>query len=213
MPHREIERLALATMEAHGCHTAILYGSRARGDATPQSDVDLICVRETGAAVRDARIVDGVYLDAFIYAEAGLKTLEPSLLRILGGVVICERGGFGSALLAQIQEFDGRGPAPLPDDERGALVVWSQKMLDRFRGQHGLDANYRRMFLLVRALEDYFLLRNAWFRGEKEALAWLLQHDRSAYILFERAADSGATDSAFSDLVRAVYGPHEPVSP
>ena len=47
-------------------------------------------------------------------------------------------------------------------------------MLDRVRGQHGLEANYRRMFLLVRALEDYFLLRNTWFRGEKEALAWLI---------------------------------------
>lgn len=97
----QIERLAVTTMEAHGCHTVILYGSRARGDATLQSDVDLLCVREAGPAVRDARIVDGLYLDAFIYPEATLRKLEPSLLRVLGGIVVCERGGFGSALLAQ----------------------------------------------------------------------------------------------------------------
>ena len=94
----------------------------------------------------------------------------------------------------------------------GLCLVWSQKMLDRFRGQRGLDADYRRMSLLIQALEDYFLLRNTWFRGSKEAFAWLLQHDGSAYVLFERAAQPGASDGAFADLVQAVYGPQEPVS-
>jgi len=210
MEHREIERIALTIMEAHGCHTTILYGSRARGDATLQSDVDLICIREDGPAVRDARVVDGIYVDAFIYPEATLKTLEPSLLRVLGGVVIRERGGFGSALLTRLRELHDRGPTPLPDDERRALVLWSQKMLDRFRGQRGLDASFRRMFLLIQALEDYFVLRNAWFRGSKEAFAWLRQHDISAYVLFERAAQPGASDGAFSDLVQTVYRPDEP---
>jgi hypothetical protein len=152
--------------------------------------------------------VDGLYLDAFIYPETALSTLEPSLLRVLGGIVVCERGGFGSALLARVEEFHARGPRLLPDDERQALVVWSQKMLERFRGQHGLEANYRRMFLLVRALEDYFLLRNAWFRGEKEAFAWLFQHDNSTYRLFERAAAPTAGAVSFAELVRTVYGPH-----
>jgi hypothetical protein len=32
--------------------------------------------------------VDGLYIDAIVYPEAALKTLEPSLLRILGGVVV-----------------------------------------------------------------------------------------------------------------------------
>lgn len=207
MDHREIERIALPMMDAHGCHTAILYGSRARGDATSNSDIDLIFIREDGPSVRDACVVDGIYVDAFIYPEAKLKTLEPSLLRVLGGIVLRERGGFGSALLTQLQELHDRGPAPVPDDERRALVLWSRKMLDRFRGQRGLDANYRRMCLLPQALEDYFLLRNAWFRGPKEAFAWLRQHDGPAHEAFERAAQPGASDGDFSDLVQAVYGP------
>lgn len=212
MEHREIERIALALMDAHGCHTTILYGSHARGDATLHSDIDLICIREDGPSVRDARVVDGIYIDAFVYPEAALKTLEPSLLRVLGGIVIRERDGFGSALLTRLQEVHDRGPTPLPDDQRRALVIWSQKMLDRFRGQRGLDADYRRMSLLIQALEDYFTLRGAWFRGSKAAFAWLLQHDSAAYVLFERAAQPGASDGAFSDLVQAVYGPHEPAS-
>jgi hypothetical protein len=212
MDHQEIERIALTLMDAHGCHTAILYGSHARGDATLHSDVDLVCIRENGPAMRDARVVDGIYVDGFVYPETTLRTPEPSLLRLLGGVVLRERGGFGSALLTQLRELHDRGPTPLPDDERRALVLWSQKMLDRFRGQRGLEADYRRMSLLIQALEDYFVLRKAWFRGSKEAFAWLLQHDGPAYALFERAALPGANDDAFSDLVQAVYRSHEPGS-
>jgi hypothetical protein len=125
---------------------------------------------------------------------------------VLGGVVIRERAGFGSALLAQLRELHERGPVPMPDDERRALIVWSQKMLDRFRGQGGLEADYNRMFLLLRALEDYFALRKAWFRGAKESFAWLFEHDGAAYASFERAAQPDASDGAFADLVRIVYG-------
>jgi uncharacterized protein len=203
---REIERLALSVMDAHGCHTVLLYGSHARGDATPGSDVDLLCLREDGPALRDARLVDGIYLDAFISPEKTLATPEPSLLRVLGGVVLRERDGSGTALLARLQELHDRGPAPLPDDERRALVIWSRKMLDRFRGRQDIEASHRRMSLVVQALEDYFLLRNAWFRGSKEGFAWLREHDAAAYSLFDRAARPGAGDEAIADLVDVVYG-------
>ena len=111
-----------------------------------------------------------------------------------------------SALVA-----DARDAHRFADVERRHVQL-ELRVLHRVRGQHGLETNYRRMFLLVRALEDYFLLRNAWFRGEKEAFAWLLQHDNSTYQLFERAAAPTASDVSFADLVRTVYGPHQAVS-
>ena len=206
MNHQEIERIALALMDAHGCHTTILYGSLARGDATPDSDVDILCVREDGPSFRDARIEDGIYIDAFIYPEAALAAPEPSLLRVLGGTVIRERDGFGAALLAKLRDIHDRGPAPIPDDEQRAVRLWSRKMLDRFRGQRGIEADYRRMQLLLQSLEDYFSLRKSWFRGSKEAFAWLRQHDPRAYQQFERAAQPGASDAAFAELVQTIYG-------
>src|SRR6185503_14495551 len=121
----------------------ILYGSQARGDATLESDVDLIAVRDEGPSLRDARIVDGLYLDAFVYPEATFTTLDPSLLRLLGGVVIRERGGFGTALLTRVQEHYDRGPLPLPDDERHALMVWARKMLDRTESHRDVVGDYR----------------------------------------------------------------------
>jgi uncharacterized protein len=207
MNRAEIEQVTASVMATHTCHTAILYGSRARGDATAESDIDLLLVREEGPAIRDARLVDGSYLDAFVYPESALVTLEPGMLRLLGGVVLRERDGFGTELMRRVRELDERGPTPMPADERQALRVWSQKMLDRFRSRHDVEIEYRRMFLVVRALEDYFGLRNAWYRGEKEAFAWLREHDAPVHALFERAARAAPSDEALTELVRAVYGP------
>ena len=114
MEYKDAERIALEVMAAHGCHTAILYGSWARGEATEQSDVDVLCVRDAGKAVRDARVSDGVYVDAFIYPKAELATPQPALLRVLGGVILCEADGVGSALIAQLQALHERGPEPMP---------------------------------------------------------------------------------------------------
>jgi len=202
----EIQRLAMNVLTVHDCHTVILYGSHARGDATLQSDVDLVCIRDEGPSLRDARIVDGLYLDAFVYPESTFKALDPSLLRLLGGIVIHQRGEFGAALLAQIQDLYQRGPLPMPEDERRALMIWSRKMLDRIQARDDIEGDYRRMFLLVRALEDYFGLRNIWYRGEKEAFAWLRQHDADAYAVFARAGAPGAGGDALAALVQTVYG-------
>lgn len=204
-----IEKLARSLMAAQGCHTVILYGSWARGEATRDSDVDLFGVREHEPSVRDARVVDGIYIDAFIESEATLKAPDASLLQILGGVVLFERDGFGSALLARLAELRDRGPAALSDDERRARVLWSRKMVDRVRALPGPEGEYRRMQLLLAALEDYFVLRSVWYRGPKEALAWLRQHDASAYEHFGRATTPTGDERGLTDLVDAVYGPRE----
>jgi predicted nucleotidyltransferase len=214
MDYQDAERIALEVMAAHGCHTAILYGSWARGQATDESDVDVLCVREEGKALRDARIIDGVYLDAFIYPRAELSTPGPSLLRVLGGVVLREVDGCGTALLAELSALHERGPAPLPEDERRAVVLWSRKMLERMGGPSGLEVGYRRMQLYLQCLEDYFALRGRWFEGPRQAYAWLLQHDTAAYRCFAHAALPAASADAFVALVQVVYGPFsESVAP
>lgn len=203
----DIEKLAQDAMAPHGCHTVILYGSWARGDATEDSDVDVLGVRAEGTAYRDARFVDGKYLDGFVYLESSFTTLEPAILRVRGGKVLVEQGGFGTALLARIQELHDRGPEPMAPDERRAVVVWSKKMVERFRGSDALESRYRRMQLFQQSLEDYFALRGAWFEGPKAAFAWLAAHDAVAHARFERAAADGAPADAFRDLVASVYGP------
>jgi len=202
-----IEAEALVLADAHGCHTVVLYGSRARGDADAGSDVDLLCIRDAGPTLRDARVVGGVYFDAFVYPPEALVTPDPALLRIIGGRVLRERAGEGTALLARVGALFDAGPDPLPADDRIMRIVWAHKMLDRIRGSDGVGADYRRMQLVVQALEDYFALRTLWFRGPKMGLPWLLAHDAEVHRGFEAAARAGAGDDALVTLVWAVYGP------
>lgn len=202
-----IDAIALAIADGHGCHTVVLYGSRARGDADDGSDVDLLCIRDGGPALRDSRFIGGVYFDAFIYPRDALATPDVSLLRILGGQVMREHDGEGTALLGRVRALFDKGPDPLPSDERTARVVWARKMLDRIRSNDGVEADYRRLSLVVQALEDYFALRGLWFRGPKIAFPWLLTHDDAAHHAFEVAMGSPAGDDALVRLVDAVYGP------
>src|SRR4051812_10718252 len=191
-----IEEAGLAIADAHGCHTIILYGSRARGDADAGSDVDLLCIRDDGPAIRDSRVIDDVYFDAFVYPQRALATPDAALLRILGGRVMRERDGAGTALLGRVRALFDKGPDPLPADEQTARIVWAHKMLARIPGNDGSEGRYRRMSLVVQALEDYFALRALWFRGPKVAFPWLLTHDDAAQQAFEAAMHSSADDDA-----------------
>ena len=210
MDRLRIERIARGLSERHGCHTAILYGSRARGDATGESDVDLLLLREQGPSIRDAYLDGGDYVDAFIQHDAEVKTLDPSMLRLHGGVVLHERDGAGTALLAEVASLLARGPDPMPDDERRTVLLWARKMVDRVRGKAGIEGDYRRMFLVMQSLEDYFTLRGMWFRGSKMGFAWLRENDRPAYDAFERAFSPGATEQDLAALVEVVYPNEEP---
>ena len=206
MNREQVVQTASEVADHHGCHTVILYGSWARGDATAVSDIDLLCVRDDGATVRDARLIHGAYLDAFVYAHAALAKIDASLLRILGGVVIREREGFGRQLLERVEELRARGPDRVPDDERRARVVWAHKMLERIRGEDDAHANYRRMYLLIQTLEDHFTLQDRWFPGEKEAFVWLRQNDSRTHELFDVAYRQSAGLASIKELVRVVYG-------
>src|SRR5262245_60474411 len=104
MDHGAIQAAAFAIADAHRCHTVVLYGSHARGDADRGSDVDLLCIRDDGPALRDSRLIDGVYFDVFVYPHAALTALDPSFLRLLGGQVLRERDGAGTALLGRVRE-------------------------------------------------------------------------------------------------------------
>jgi len=201
-----IAATALAIADAYGCHTVVLYGSRARGDVDEGSDVDVLCIRDDGASFRDSRVIDGVYFDVFVYPRDAVATVDVALLRILGGLVLRERDGEGTALLSRVRDRFDRGPDPLPADDQTARIVWAHKMLTRIQSSDSVEADYRRMELAVQALEDYFLLRTLWYRGPKVAFPWLLTHDDAAHQAFEAAMQPGAGPDALAALVSAVYG-------
>lgn len=188
--------------KTHKIHTLILYGSWARGDATPASDYDLLAIRNTGnGVVRDARRWRRIYLDIFVYPQKMLKPAE--LLTVRGGTVLFQKGRVGDALLARVDKAFARGPKPLGPDERRARQVWARKMIDRARAVDP-EGHFRRVWLLTALLEDYFVFRNRWYEGPKAAFKWLRENQPEACARFERALEPGADLSAISDLVDVV---------
>jgi uncharacterized protein len=201
---RRVVSLAERVAREHGAHTAILYGSYARGDAHGESDVDLLVVRAEGPSLRDARLVDGLLLDAFVSPEAALEHPDVEQLKLARGLVLFERDGFGEALLERVRALEAGGPSPLPEDEREMRRVWAQKSLQRARAG-GPEADYRWHSLVVQSLEDYFALRTRWFRGSKESLDELAREEPRVHAAFCRALRRDASDEDVERLVEVVY--------
>lgn len=198
-----LDEIVRMLVDGHGCHAVILYGSRARGEGDKTSDWDVVGIRKTGASQRVARDLHGAWLDAFVHPESHFATIDAEALRFLGGRVVIDEKGFAKTLLDRVAAFEKKGPAPLPTDEEEVLRVWYSKMLGRV-SRPDLEAKYRRAWLLFQALEDYFKLRNRWYRGPKESFPWLSQNDPETHAAFSRALQPDASMDDLRVLVTRV---------
>lgn len=129
-------------VEQHRCHTLILYGSRSRGDWTDESDYDLMGFRDEGEKLRDARIIEGKFLDAFVYPVKDVINHERDFLRVRNGTLLLGKDPFVGNLLKKLDEVFDQGPNPLPEDELQAIRIWIGKMLTRI-AKNDLKGNYR----------------------------------------------------------------------
>ena len=205
-PDPIVDELAEGLRTRHGCHTAILYGSRAEGDARAGSDYDIAGFGATAKTYRDARKWHGVYVDAFVHPEAKLADPPIDLLAMRGGVVLFEKEGAGTRFLARLEEIFRAGPEGLPDNEIAGLRVWAWKMLER-AAHPDIEASYRRAWLLMALLEDYFVLRHLWYLGPKRSFRWLEANEPRVHAAFTAALRPGADLAAIERLVEMVAGP------
>ncbi|PAX52667.1 nucleotidyltransferase domain-containing protein [Brunnivagina elsteri] len=198
------------------CHTVILYGSRAKGTHTANSDYDILAVREIGQTTRDARLWNGAYLDIFIYNEGDILDIDASFLRLLGGIVlrcpttrqgVSTHQGIGHQLLAKVAALYASTPPALQPNEIELRRIWLYKMLERI-ATGDIEANYRGVWLLYALLEDYFDLRQQWYLGSKASWNWLQVHDQESYATFAAALKPGASISAIQSLVGTVFAPY-----
>lgn len=190
---------------AHAAHTLILYGSRARGDATPESDVDVAAFADVAETARDARLWNGLYLDTFVHPTALAAAPTVELMKLRGGRVLLDERHLAGALLERLDALDREGPPPLSEGEARMRRVWANKMLARIR-RGDVEAHYRRHWLLYQLLEDHFALRGAWYRGPKVALASLGRDAPAIFAAFERALAPDAPVEALDALVAHVVG-------
>ncbi|MBI3542456.1 MAG: nucleotidyltransferase domain-containing protein [Deltaproteobacteria bacterium] len=195
-------------LKKHGCHTVVLYGSRALDAHESTSDFDVAGVREAGEPARDARPFEGEYLDAFIYPEKALETLEPEMIRLRAGRVLVEKDGYGTRLIERARKLFDAGPKPLSEAEASLIRSWVAKTLARISrgGPEDVEANYRRVWLLFQLLEDHFKLRGQWYLGPRESFEWLRRNDPATYRAFEQALAPEAARGSLRVLAARVLG-------
>lgn len=214
MDTSELHSLVEALREAHGAHTALLYGSLADGSAGPESDIDLALFAPIAQVRRDARWHRGQALDVFVHPETALAQPTTEQLYLRGAQVLAQRGDEATRFLAQLEALHAAGPQPLEPDEAQARRVWVAKMLQRLR-RGDAEGDYRRHWLLMMALEDYFALRTRWYPGPKKALAWLAREMPHHHALCAAALRPGASDETIAAWMAAVIDdtPSQPIDP
>ncbi|HLX22309.1 MAG TPA: nucleotidyltransferase domain-containing protein, partial [Usitatibacter sp.] len=68
----QIDEVGHSLKTWHGCHTAILYGSYAKGDFNRDSDIDIAGFGSSPESYRIAGPWRDTYVDAFVYPESKL---------------------------------------------------------------------------------------------------------------------------------------------
>lgn len=196
--------------EQFGCHTAILYGSRARGDSDAASDIDVIAFRDAGEAGQVAHRWQGFFLDLFLYQTATKPA--PDWLRLHGGRVLFQRGSDGDDVLSAVKGMLAAGPERLSANDLRTRRLWAEKMLARAE-KGDPEGNYRRHWLLMALLEDYFALREQWYFGPKRSLALLQREKPQDFAVLCKALEPSASIADLRAAVATVIGIEDPSLP
>jgi predicted nucleotidyltransferase len=203
-PDKTLSYIASRLRDKYRCHTAILYGSRARGDWTERSDYDVVgfsdSVKET---VREARAHRGRYLDLFVCPTSKLASAAIDQVQYCGGLVLFEKGSAGTAWLAKLDGLHRKGPKRLPASEAQVLRTWAKKTFER-GAVPDVEGRYRTYFLIVTLLEDYFSLRQRWYQGSKLSFQWLAENDPKVMRLFAKVFENAQDRASLAKLVRLV---------
>jgi uncharacterized protein len=192
--------------EKYKCHTVILYGSRARGDWTESSDYDVMGFSKSiKDYVREAKKYRGKYLDMVAYGDKIQKDELKHMRHISGGTILLQKGKFGTNFLKAVDRCINKGPEKLPKSEIQVKKVWPLKMLGRSQIKDA-EGRYRRYWLIISILEDFFLIRNKWFNGSKKALRYLQQKDPQTYKLYLRALKNPWDNKNLVKLIKRTSG-------
>lgn len=200
---RLLKKIQKNLIDNYKCHTIILYGSRARGDQTEQSDYDIVALRPEGDLERDCRFVDGFYLDIFIYSEDIIQHPDNYLIRIKDGIVLQQKDSMGDSLLQKINTLFKAGPTATPEWEKHEINQWIMKMFQRAK-QDDIEGQFRRHWLLHDLLECYFKLRDRWYLGPKESFKWLKENDSATYTAYDTALKPYADFDTIEKLLNRV---------
>ncbi|MEN0036571.1 MAG: nucleotidyltransferase domain-containing protein [Cellvibrio sp.] len=188
----------------YGAHTILLYGSRADGSATADSDYDVAAFAAVEHEIRNNEFIDDAYWDVFVYPEALLASPTKEYLKLRSSQILVQKSNHADDFLADLDKLFDAGPAVLTEQEIAVREQWAAKMLARIQ-RDDIEGNYRRVWLLTTILEDYFDLRQLWYQGPKKSFVWMKENAPNDFYLFERALSPAAVHSDIECAVRCVF--------
>lgn len=207
-------------LEAHyGCHSFILYGSRAVGTAAPNSDWDVLALNN-GSTIQwcHKQVEDVGEMNAYIYPEsfAQYHPKSPSplflpkdhFIRLRHGRVLIEQSGLCSALIRLANEIYTQGPGPKPPGYTEHMQyqfygLWLRRMRDENVSKE--LQNIYRARLLNHAIDVYFRLRERWIPAEQDIFSYLATHDPKAHIALRAALKPAASEVEITDWLGCVF--------
>lgn len=96
-------------------------------------------------------------------------------------------------------------PETLSVSEVQTRHLWFEKMLARAE-KGDAEGNYRRHWLLMALLEDYFVPRGQWYLGPKRSLAFLKSEKPEHFAVLCRAFEPSASIEDIRAAVAIVVG-------
>jgi len=198
--------------ERYGCHTVILYGSRAMGTQRPDSDWDVVGICSHQGPTWYHGAVDGVGdVNAYIHSEreADYRLSAHSALyqplhhffRLRFGKVLVQEKGLGDAIVGRAktmhQQAPGTPSAALVARQRYVLFTYGMGIL-RNSALHEAERQLERAELLTLSFGIYFQQRGMWRMTTKNpsGLAYIEKTDPIGYALLEEAYKPTATPEA-----------------
>lgn len=207
-----------------GCHTVILYGSRAIGTERPDSDWDVIGITSMGSRNFYHGNVDGVGdISAYIYnvEDVAYNAKTPSALytppvifvRLRQGKVLAQEDGIGDKIVSLARKMYAEGP---PRFSKAWIAHFHYFLLEY--GVGGLrseiyDAMHKQFIrneIMLPSIHLYFELRHMWRPYPRDILPYLKKTDSKAADLFEAAFAQDASIDALERWFKHVLATEQP---
>lgn len=184
--------------EKYGVSAVILYGSRARGEASEKSDYDIIGILQSGESQEYLESFKGVYLDISLYPQkiddADVEHF-PIPFFWEEAAILHQRHHEGEQFIKDIKKaFDNNKDNYSQETKNRILML--EINLDRAQENEIREHFYRHKFL-TRCLLEYFPIRDLPYKGPRKSLAWLKKNDSLTYSAFSKAM---APQARFQDL-------------
>jgi len=203
--HPVVEEAVQYLMGNYSPRAILLYGSFAAGTPTDESDIDVLVFTDHPSNLHDSRVIDGHYLDAWIYPVEKSKDAE-AFVHAFPFRVLHDSLGLASDLGAAIEAIRKQKTLILEPAEKQRLEGWITKMLAR-ASQDTAEANYRYRWVLQDLPELYCQFRGRYFDGPVKTLRRMRESDPILFQKYETLLSATKNVALARDLYTEVLNP------